>query len=63
MKKGILKHLTSLIDYTTITHPGLRKSALIEFATMKTIKHAKIKCQIIDQNKKTLFGEEIGAIN
>ena len=63
MKKGILKHLTSLIDYTTITHPGLRKSALIEFATMKTIKHAKIKSQIIDQNKKTLFGEEIGATN
>ena len=63
MKEGILKHLTSLIDYTTITHPGLRKSAPIEFATMKTIRHAKIKSQIIDHYKKTLFEEEIGVIN
>ena len=55
MKKGILKHLTSLIDYTTVTHSGLRKSAPIEFATMKTIRHAKIKSQIIDQNKKNSF--------
>ena len=63
MKKGILKHLPSLIDYTTIAHSGLRKSASTEFATMKTIRHAKIKSQIIDQNKKTLFEEEIGATN
>ena len=55
MKKGILKHLTSLIDYTTITHSGLRKSAPIEFATMKTIRHAKIKSQIIDHYKKNSF--------